>query len=144
MCWRPLDTPILKIRTAAALAVSAVIPWSMGIVRVSYRWEAWDTPWVCILRKPAIFILRAFLLFVQERTTSASISLLKTPDHTLVGEMHEKNQKTSIWFGSYSLSVLSYYRSLISWTCAKAVFAGDFVQPWGLILKAGPETGWGL
>lgn len=55
-----------------------------------------------------------------------------------------KKGKAGIWFGSYHLSGLGCYRSLMSWTWAKAVFAGDFLQPQGLILKAGPDTGQGL
>lgn len=43
MCWNPLDTRILGIRTAASSEASAaIIPWSTRIVRALYRREAWD------------------------------------------------------------------------------------------------------
>jgi len=52
------DTQILEAATAA---VSVVSPWSTGIIGVSCSRETWDTPWVRILRKPAVFILCALL-----------------------------------------------------------------------------------
>lgn len=60
MCWHPLDTQILEVRTAAAPVASAVIvPWRTWVVGVWYKRGAWDAPWVCIPKKPAVFILRA-------------------------------------------------------------------------------------
>lgn len=89
----------------------------------------------CVSSGNLQFSSSALFFSLYEKERQLALACLK---HRIVrwwGKCMGKNQKARIWFGSYPLSVLSYYRSLISRTCAKAVFAGDFMQPRRLILK---------
>lgn len=75
--------------------------------------------------------------------TSTSISLLKPPDHTLVGEMHEETEsKNLVWELPLMGAQLLQEPDLMD--LCQSSFCWDFMQPRGLILRAGPGTGWGL
>lgn len=137
VCWNPLDSWILEIRTAASSEASAVImPWRVHGLSKPRRDGRLGMCWRGVLRKSAHPPCFSSLWPEQ------ALSCLK---HWIMWQgKGTKKGKAGIWFGSYHLSGLGCYRSLMSWTWAKAVFAGDFLQPQGLILKAGPDTGQGL